>query len=74
MCGGGGYAGMTKALLIQLGWDADKLYNIGGNWTYQGKNAKELIVYSEKADGNNLYAVWRADYATIDFSRLHPIA
>lgn len=73
MCGGGGYAGMTKALLIQLGWDADKLYNIGGNWTYQGKNAKELIVYSEKADGNNLYAVWRADYATIDFSRLHPI-
>ena len=32
MCGGGGYAGMTKALLIFLGWDPELLYNVGGNW------------------------------------------
>ena len=71
MCGGGGYAGMTKALLVHLGWDADKLYNVGGNWAYTGSNGVELIQYSEDADGTDMYATWRADYAYIDFSRLH---
>lgn len=73
MCGGGGYAGMMKGLLVKLGWDTDKIYNVGGNWEYTGPNAIELIKYSEKADGNNMYATWRADYAHIDFSRLHAI-
>ena len=72
MCGGGGYSGMTKALLIYLGWDERLLYNIGANWTYTGENALELVVYSEEAGGNNIYATWRADYAYIDFSRLNP--
>lgn len=71
MCGGGGYAGMTKALLIFLGWDPELLYNVGGNWEYTGQNALELIVYSEEKGGDDLYATWRADYATIDFGRLH---
>lgn len=71
MCGGGGYAGMTKSLLIYLGWDESKLYNVGGNWEYAGTHGIELIDYSEDKDGNNVYATWRADYATIDFSRLH---
>ena len=71
MCGGGGYAGMTKSLLIFLGWDADLLYNIGGNWAYTGDNALELIVYPEDANEDEIYATWRADYATIDFSLLH---
>lgn len=71
MCGGGGYAGMTKALLIFLGWDPELLYNVGGNWEYQGENALELIVYSEKRGEDNLYATWRADYALIDFGHLH---
>lgn len=73
MCGGGGYSGMMKSLLTELGWDASKLYNIGGNWSYKGNRALELIVYPEKADGNMIYATWRADYAYIDFSRLHKI-
>ncbi|MBP8639840.1 MAG: hypothetical protein KBI01_02920 [Oscillospiraceae bacterium] len=73
MCGGGGYSGMMKSLLIFLGWDASKLYNIGGNWSYSGSNSEELIVYPDEADGNNIYATWRADYAYIDLSRLHPI-
>ena len=30
MCGGGGYAGMTKNLLVSLGWDKEKIYNVGG--------------------------------------------
>ncbi len=38
MCGGGGYAGMTKAFLVSLGWDETKIYNIGGHWYYDGKN------------------------------------
>ena len=71
MCGGGGYAGMTKALLIKLGWDEKKLYNIGGNWAYQGKNGYELIKYAENPKDHNIFATWRADYAYIDFSRLH---
>ena len=28
MCGGGGYAGMTKNLLVSLGWDENKIYNV----------------------------------------------
>ncbi len=71
MCGGGGYAGMTKALLAYLGWDESKLYNIGGNWTYQGSHAYELIKYAESTSDNDVFATWRADYAYIDFSRLH---
>ena len=38
MCGGGGYAGMTKAFLVSLGWDETKIYNIGGYWYYDGEN------------------------------------
>lgn len=73
MCGGGGYSGMMKSLLIFLGWDTSKLYNIGGNWNYTGNHSLELIIYPEDANGNNIYATWRADYAYIDFSRLHLI-
>ena len=72
MCGGGGYSGMTKSLLIYLGWDAGLLYNIGANWTYTGDHALELVIYPEDANGNNIYATWRADYAYIDFARLNP--
>lgn len=73
MCGGGGYSGMLRTLLIFLGWDASKLYNIGGNWSYKGSHNLELIVYPEDAGGDKTYATWRADYAYIDFSRLNAI-
>ena len=36
MCGGGGYAGMTKNMLVSLGWDKDKIYVVGGYWFYEG--------------------------------------
>lgn len=71
ICGGGGYAGMTRTLLLFLGWDESKVYNVGGAWQYEGKNGKELIVYPEDANGNVIDATWRADYAYIDFTRLH---
>lgn len=73
MCGGGGYANMLKQLLLHYGWDAQLLYNIGGNWEYTGDNTLELIVYPEDAAGNKIYATWRADYAYIDFEKLNPI-
>ena len=73
MCGGGGYAQMTKELLIYLGWEEAMLYNIGANWTYTGENALELIIYPEDADGQKTYATWRADYAYIVFDKLQPI-
>lgn len=72
MCGGGGYAGMMKALLIHMGWDENLLYNVGANWTYSGDNRLELVVYPDAADGDVIYATWRADYAYIDFEKLHP--
>ena len=73
MCGGGGYANMTKQLLLYLGWDGSKLYNIGANWTYKGNNAEELVVYPESKDGNLIYAAWRADYAYIPFDKLNKL-
>ena len=73
MCGGGGYSGMMRSLLIYLGWDEAKLYNIGANWSYNGNRSLELIVYPENADDEKIYATWRADYAYIDFSRLNKI-
>ncbi|MBR4830427.1 MAG: Ig-like domain-containing protein [Bacilli bacterium] len=38
MCGGGGYAAMMKNFLISMGWDENKIYNIGGYWYYSGEN------------------------------------
>lgn len=73
MCGGGGYANMTRELLVSLGWDETKVYNIGANWEYKGAHAVELIVYPEEKDDNKIYASWRADYAYIEFSRLNKL-
>ncbi len=73
MCGGGGYAGMMKQLLIFQGWDEALLYNIGANWEYKGSHGLELLIYPEEAGGHNIYATWRADYAYIDFSKLEKV-
>lgn len=64
---------MMKELLIYLGWDPELLYNVGANWTYTGDHAQELVIYPEDADGEKIYATWRADYAYLDFDRLHPL-
>ena len=71
VCGGGGYAGFTKKLLTFLGWDASLLYNLGGMWSYQGERLVHVIEYGA-TEADDLYALWRADYATIDFSLLRP--
>lgn len=68
MCGGGGYAGMTKDLLVKMGWNGDKIYVVGGYWFYEGKNKVE--VKQKGADGKDYYAFWKVPYHEIDFSKL----
>lgn len=64
MCGGGGYAGMMKDMLISLGWDANKLYNVGGFWYYEGKNTVQV------KNDKGTYDTWKIPYHNIDFSLL----
>ena len=68
MCGGGGYAGMTKNLLVALGWDADKIYNVGGYWYYDGDNNVEV---KNTKYGDTTYDFWKVPYHDIDFDSLH---
>ncbi len=71
MCGGGGYAGMTKDLLTKLGWDEDKIYNAGGYWSYSGDN--NVLVKRELDNGEVAYDFWKIPYHEIDFKTLHKV-
>lgn len=64
MCGGGGYAGMTKTLLTALGWDSSKIYVVGGYWYYEGEHNVQI----KQDDGS--FAFWKISYHNIDFSKL----
>ena len=70
MCGGGGYAGMTKGMLVSLGWDETKIYNTGGYWYYQGTN--NVIVKNDKYE-KVTYDFWKVPYHDIDFTQLHEV-
>ena len=70
MCGGGGYAGMTKNLLVSLGWDANKIYDVGGYWSYQGNHKVEV---KKVVDDKTSYDFWKVPYHDIDFSKLHEV-
>ncbi len=70
MCGGGGYAGMTKALLVSQGWDANKIYNVGGYWYYEGKNNVQVKIEKDK---KVTYAFWKVPYHDIDFKSLNEV-
>ena len=65
MCGGGGYAGMTKKFLISMGYDENKIYNVGGYWYYKGKNN---IVVPKNADGSLNFK--NVPYHKINFNKL----
>lgn len=67
MCGGGGYAGMTKNLLVSLGWDENKIYDVGGYWFYNGKNNVQV---KTTKDGKTTYEFWKVTYHDIDFKSL----
>ena len=67
MCGGGGYAGMTKNFLIALGWDKDKIYNVGGYWYYNGKHNVQV---KQEINGVVSYDFEKVPYFDIEFDKL----
>lgn len=68
MCGGGGYSGMLKNMLVALGWDESKIYDVGGYWFYEGENNVEVKRVNEK--GEVVYDFYKVPYHEIDFSKL----
>lgn len=70
MCGGGGYAGMTKSMLVALGWDETKIYNTGGYWYYKGENNVQV---KNESDDDVTYDFWKVAYHDIDFEQLHEV-
>ena len=70
MCGGGGYAGMTKTMLVALGWDENKIYNVGAYWSYNGNNKVEV---KKTIDGEDYYNFSIVPYYNIDFTTLHEV-
>lgn len=67
MCGGGGYAGMTKTMLIALGWNKDNIYNVGGYWFYTGKNN---VMVKRTVDKKDVYDFWKVTVHDFDFDEL----
>lgn len=67
MCGGGGYAGMMKQMLVALGWDEEKIYNVGGYWYYDGENNVQV---KREVEGETVYDFWKVPYHEINFEIL----
>lgn len=67
MCGAGGYAGSTKEMLVALGWDENKIYNIGGYWYYNGNNNVEV---KRTTNNKTYYDFYKINYHNIDFTNL----
>ena len=68
MCGGGGYSGMMKKMLVALGWDESRIYNTGGYWFYEGDN--NVAVKRVNSDGETVYDFYKVPYHEIDFDVL----
>lgn len=69
-CGSGGYAFMTKMLLVHLGWNEELLYNMGPVATYPGARRIDIL---ENAAGKEMWATWRLDIPHIDLARMNPL-
>lgn len=70
MCGGAGYAGMMKNMLISLGWDENKIYNVGGYWYYEGENN---VTVKRTVGDETVYDFWKVPYHEINFSEFHEV-
>lgn len=71
MCGGGGYSGMLKNMLVALGWDASRIYDVGGYWYYEGEN--NVPVKRVLDDGSVVYDFYKVPYHAIEFEELTEI-
>lgn len=68
MCGGGGYSGMMKKMLVALGWDESKIYDVGGYWFYEGEHNVE--VKRIRDDGVEVYDFYKVPLHVIEFEKL----
>lgn len=71
MCGGGGYAGMAKELLVSLGWREDHIWNAGGWWYYEGGHGVDVA--RDNGHGQTTWDFHEVPYHGIDFSVLHEV-
>ena len=71
MCGGGGYAGATKRLLVSLGWDENRIWDVGGWWYYEGDHGVEVA--HDNGHGETTWDFHLLDYHGIDFDVLHAV-
>lgn len=71
ICGAGGYAGSTKEMLVALGWDENKIYNIGGYWYYNGNNNVEV---KRTTNNKTYYDFYKINYHNIDFTNLTKVS
>ena len=67
MCGAGGYAGQVKRMLVKLGWDEDKVRDVGGFWYYKGENKVDVKI---TVNGKDYYDFYKVTYHDIDFDSL----
>lgn len=59
-----------EKLLVSLGWDTNKIYNVGGYWYYDGKNNVEVKKVTDKGITYDFDSV---PYIDIDFTKLHKL-
>lgn len=57
-------------MLVALGWDENKIYNVGGYWYYEGKN--NVMVKNNSYD-KVFYDFWKVTYHDINFDELHEV-
>ena len=55
-------------MLVALGWDESKIYDVGGYWFYEGENSVQ--VKRELGDGKVVYDFWKVPMHEIDFEGL----
>ena len=61
---------MMKTMLTKLGWDENKIYNVGAYWSYNGDHN---IIVKNTNYGDTTYDFWKVPYHDIDFKTLHEL-
>ena len=57
-------------MLISLGWDENKIYNVGGYWNYEGNKSISTV---NNNGVKTTYDFWKVPYYNIDFNSLHEV-
>ena len=70
LCGGGGYSGMMKNMLVKLGWDADTIYVVGAHWSYKGDHNVQV---KRTIDGKDHYDFWKITLHDINFDYFNEV-